>query len=269
MIKYIRCYIEYERGEVILIETYSTSQIAKIVGVHPNTVRMYEEWKLIQVPMRKPNGYRVFTDIHIDQFCLVKMAFQIEVLQAGLRRKMIDALKFSAKYQFEEGIQCVEDYINIAEQEIIHAIEVGNIVNELLLQAEDADKVHLKRAEVAKELGLTIDTIRNWEMNGLLKVKRKENGYRVYNSYDIKRLKVIRSLRCANYSLSAILRMLHALECRTNFNALEVLNTPEENEDIVLACDRLIHSLEIAKENAKKVLELLIEMKNKYSNPPL
>lgn len=24
--------------------TYSTSQTAKIVGLHPNTVRMYEEW---------------------------------------------------------------------------------------------------------------------------------------------------------------------------------------------------------------------------------
>lgn len=36
-----------------------------------------------------------------------------------------------------------------------------------------------KRAEAAKELGLTIDTIRNWEMNGLITVKRKQNAYEV------------------------------------------------------------------------------------------
>ena len=38
--------------------TYSTSKIAKIAGLHPNTVRMYEKWGLIQTPERKKNGYR-------------------------------------------------------------------------------------------------------------------------------------------------------------------------------------------------------------------
>ena len=37
--------------------TYSTSQIAKIAGLHPNTVRMYEQWELIQKPARKQNEY--------------------------------------------------------------------------------------------------------------------------------------------------------------------------------------------------------------------
>ena len=47
-------------------KTYSTSQIAGIVGLHPNTVRKYEEWGLLQTPERKPNGYRVYTDVHIN-----------------------------------------------------------------------------------------------------------------------------------------------------------------------------------------------------------
>ena len=59
---------------------------------------------------------------------------------------------------------------------------------------------------------MTIDTLRNWELNGLLTVKRRENSYRVYNDEDIKRLKIISSLRCANYSLSAILRLLKQLD---------------------------------------------------------
>lgn len=245
------------------IHTYSTSQIAKIVGVHPNTMRMYEEWGLIQIPERKPNGYRVFTDIHIDQIHLAKKAFQIDILQAGLRVKIIAAVKFSAKYQFTEAISCVQEYLVIADREILNATAVVSIVDELKI-SQKTDTTYLRRAEAAKELGLTIDTIRNWEMNGLIKVKRKENGYRVYNSIDMKRLKVIRSLRCANYSLSAILRMLNALDRQKNVDAFTVLNTPEENEDIVQACDKLIHSLRKAKENAGEVLQLLIEMKSKY-----
>ena len=41
-------------------KTYSTSQIAGIVGLHPNTVRKYEEWGLLQTPERKQNGYRIY-----------------------------------------------------------------------------------------------------------------------------------------------------------------------------------------------------------------
>ena len=62
---------------------YSTSQIAGIVGLHPNTVRKYEEWGLLQTPERKPNGYRVYTDVHIKQFELAKKALQSVIVQAG------------------------------------------------------------------------------------------------------------------------------------------------------------------------------------------
>lgn len=52
----------------IIEKIYTTSQIAKIIGVHPNTVRMYEGMGLISKALRKTNGYRVFSDVHIDQF---------------------------------------------------------------------------------------------------------------------------------------------------------------------------------------------------------
>ena len=81
-----------------MIITYSTSQIARIVGLHPNTVRLYEEWGLIQKPERKKNGYRVYTDVHVKQFELAKKALQIEVLQAGLRKRMVNAVKLSAAF---------------------------------------------------------------------------------------------------------------------------------------------------------------------------
>ncbi|MGN0320358.1 MAG: MerR family transcriptional regulator [Lachnospira sp.] len=243
--------------------TYSTSQIAGIVGLHPNTVRMYEEWGLIQKPERKKNGYRVYYDIHIKQFELVKKALQIEVLQAGLRKRMINAVKLSAVYKYDEAIELVEEYVRIANQEIEHAKEAARLC-ELIYQQPERDNIFYKRTQAAKELGLTIDTIRNWEMNGLLTVKRKENGYRVYDSNDMNRLKIIRSLRCANYSLSAILRMLNKLESGMNKSEndiLNILNTPEDEEDIISVCDRLIDSLEKAIENAYEVILLMKEIK--------
>ena len=63
------------------MNTYTTSEVAKMIGIHPNTVRLYEEWGLIPNAERKANGYRIFTDFHIEQFRLARTAFQIEVLQ--------------------------------------------------------------------------------------------------------------------------------------------------------------------------------------------
>lgn len=242
--------------------TYSTSQIAEIVGLHPNTVRMYEEWGLIPKPERKANGYRIYTDIHIKQFGLARKALKAVVLQAGLRKRIIEAIKLSAQYRFDEAAELVEEYIRIARQEIENAKEAAEICEKLYRQEPQNDGIVYKRSQAAKELGLTIDTIRNWEMNGLLAVKRRQNGYRVYDLNDINRLKIIRSLRCANYSLSAILRMLKKYDSGMDkSDILDILNTPEADEDIFSACDKLVVSLEDAIQNAYEVLSIITEIK--------
>lgn len=41
--------------------TYKTSEVAAIIGIHPNTVRLYEKLELIPKPERLSNGYRVFS----------------------------------------------------------------------------------------------------------------------------------------------------------------------------------------------------------------
>ena len=114
---------------------------------------------------------------------------------------------------------------------------------------------------------MTIDTLRNWELNGLLTVKRRENSYRVYNDEDIKRLKIISGLRCANYSLSAILRLLKQLDENKNIHIKEVLNTPRKDEDIVSACDKLLLSLKNAEIDCIKMTKQIKKMKK--INPPV
>ena len=91
------------------MNTYTTTDVAKIIGIHPNTVRMYEEWGLIPFAERKPNGYRIFTDFHIEQLRLARIGFQIEVLQNGLRKKVVETIKFSAKREFEKALMFAEE----------------------------------------------------------------------------------------------------------------------------------------------------------------
>lgn len=69
------------------MNTYRTSEIAEIIGVHPNTVRLYEELGLIPKPGRLPNGYRVFTELHIEQFRLPVSHFRSKCCRTGCGRK--------------------------------------------------------------------------------------------------------------------------------------------------------------------------------------
>lgn len=79
------------------MKKYKTSKIAKIIGIHSNTVRLYENLELISKPKRLTNGYRVFDDFHIEQFKFARTALKVEVLQNRLREQSINIIKLFAK----------------------------------------------------------------------------------------------------------------------------------------------------------------------------
>lgn len=243
------------------IKEYRTAEVAAIIGIHPNTVRFYEEWGLITKPDRRENGYRVFTDLHIQQIRLARTAFQIEVLQNGLRKKIIDTVKVAANGDLDHAICITREYIGQLQKERDNADEAIKIVRGILSGETQKRELFMKRKEVSEYLDITMDALRNWEMNGLLTIKRKQNGYRIYTGEDIQRLKIIRSLRCANYSLEAILRMLRQLSQNPDTDIREALNSPAQNEDIISVCDKLLVSLAAAEENACTIIEMLQEMK--------
>lgn len=224
------------------------------------------EWGLIPRAERKSNGYRVFTDFHIEQFRLARTVFQIEVLQNGLRKKIVETVKVSAKKDFNKALVLANEYLSQIQMEERNAEESISITRQILDGKEISETpLCLKRKEVSEYLNISMDTLRNWELNGLIEIKRKQNGYRYYTDEDIKRLKIIRALRCANYSLEAILRMLHALSDDPHTNIKQVLNTPKDDADIVSVCDRLIISLQRAAENARKMIDILYDMKSRFS----
>ena len=246
------------------METYKTAEVAAIIGIHPNTVRLYEKLQLIPKPERLSNGYRVFTDFHIDQCRLVRIAFQVEVLQNGLRKKIVKMIKVSATGDFDAAILLINEYIKQIKQELSNAEEAIEIVKQLLSGKTQPYTHYLKRKEVSEALNISMDALRNWEMNGLLSVKRKENGYRVYTNDDIQRLKIIRSLRCANYSLEAILRLMRQLDQNPDTDIRATLNTPKQSDEIISVCDKLIVSLSEAEKNAYTILSILQDMKIRF-----
>lgn len=244
-----------------MVKTYKTTEVAKIIGIHPNTVRLYEKLKLIPRPERLSNGYRVFTDFHVMQCKLIRLALQVEVLQNGLRKKIYEMIKVSATGDFDYAILLTKEYLKQVQKERENAEEAIIIVKQIMSGNVQENTHYMKRKEVSLLLDISMDTLRNWEMNGLLTVKRKENGYRVYTDEDIQRLKIIRSLKCANYSLEAILRLLNELSKTPDIDIRVALDTPNPTDDIISVNDKLITSLTKAKENGESLLKLLQEMK--------
>ncbi|MDE7325857.1 MAG: MerR family transcriptional regulator [Lachnospiraceae bacterium] len=247
------------------MSTYKTSEVASIIGIHPNTVRLYEKLKLIPKPERLSNGYRVFTEFHIKQCKLIRLAFQVEILQNGLRKKIAQMIMVSATKDFDTAIILTKNYLEQIRQERRNAEEAIEIVKQILSNSDGGNSRHLKRKDVSELLDISMDTLRNWEMNGLLTVKRRNNGYRIYTDEDIQRLKIIRSLRYANYSLEAILRLLQQLSQNPDTDIRATLNTPKQTDDIISVCDRLIVSFWAAEKNAVTILDMLQDMKIQFS----
>lgn len=245
--------------------TYKTSDVARIIGVHPNTVRFYEAMSLISPAERAPNGYRIYTPLHIDQFKLARSAFAVEILHHGLRDMAVALIKTAASGDYDLALFQAEAYLESLQAEVKGAQDAIFITHELLAHNPLANESQQrKRHEAAALLGITIDTLRNWELNGLLQVKRRQNGYRVYDGADINRLKIIRTLRHAGYSLSAILRLLNSLDENPGADIQNTLDTPNDEDDIILACDRYITSLHRAVGDAQDMIGALYRMKDTY-----
>src|SRR5688500_8200968 len=49
-----------------------TLELAQLFRVHPNTVRLYEEWGYLPPIPRDPSGQRAFTEKHVEQMRLAR-----------------------------------------------------------------------------------------------------------------------------------------------------------------------------------------------------
>ena len=144
------------------MKQYKTIDIARRIGIHVNTVRLYEKCALIPKPERLPNGYRVFTDLHIEQFKLARAALRVEVLQNGLRKQAVNIIKVSAAGNYEEAAALTHRYIQQVDQERNNAEEAIQITRKILagLDGGEHTGIYFTRKEAADLLGVTIDTLR-------------------------------------------------------------------------------------------------------------
>ncbi len=244
----------------------STAKIARLTGVHPNTVRLYEAIGWISPAPRSPSGYRLFKEAHIDQMRLARTALAGAWPGRNIRRSLLRLVGLTAREDYGAALEQAYHNLAVVHSERAQAEAAARLLERWAQGAPvDATERPLTIAEAARRLELTPDVLRNWERDGLLETPRhRRNGYRQYGQPEMARLRVIRMLRQAGYSLLAILRMLVRLERGEAQNLRQSLDTPPEDEDIFTAADRWLTTLTQEERRAGQLIEILEGMIGKY-----
>src|SRR4030042_3800099 len=248
------------------LKYYKTSEIAEAAGVHPNTVRLYENLGLLQPVRRGKNNYRLYTLAHMEQMCLARIALKSACVEGNIRKLAISIIKTAAKGTLRLPLEEAYDYLTHIKNEQSKAAEALAILQKWMNKKNEpgATDIFLGRGDTSRILGVSIDALRNWERNGLLDVPRNsENGYRMYGPKEIDRAKVIRTLRTETHSMIAILRMLKSVDTNSRETGiLKIVSTPQPDEDMVYATDRWILTLSETEKNAKELITQIKRMIN-------
>jgi DNA-binding transcriptional MerR regulator len=240
-----------------------TSDLANAVGIHANTVRLYETWGFLPPADRSPKGYRRFTEYHLQQLQLIRLIFDGGWPGKDIRRLGLAVIHHGAACNLAGAQDAAQRMLAQVQIERAQAEAAANFLEHWAAgapQAEAGPRLHI--GDAAHLLHTTVDSIRNWERNGLIAAPRDPaNGYRLYGAPDIGRLRVIRMLLRAGYSMMAVLRMITALDEGQTRNLRYVLDTPRPDEDVYMVNDRWLTSLEAFERRARQVIEQVEQMR--------
>jgi DNA-binding transcriptional MerR regulator len=243
-----------------------TSDIARELGVHVNTIRLYETWGYLPDIPRSTSGYRLYTPLHLEYARLVHLA--VRWPWVGDKTLLVNLVKSAANGDLGMAMELAYQYLvrvrterTIAEAaiEFLERWAAGHLI--------DIVGQRMNISEAAAYLNVSVDMLRNWERNGLMSIPRDpSNRYRLYSTAEFGRIRVIRMLVQSGYSLMAILQMLLQFDAGKTDNLRDALAIPQqENEHIQIIADRWLSSLIEFEDRAQasiRQIGRLIEMAN-------
>lgn len=188
-----------------------TSDVAKRFGVHPNTVRLYEEWGYLPPIPRDQRGQRVFTEQHAEQMRFARITLH-EAPACGpqLKESYKELVWLASAGDFEFAAVHARKHLTMVQS----ARERAN--NALAFLQVDLPKQVAQQAELplyirqaASFVDVSVPVVRRWETHELIQVPRHpRNNYRLYGKNEVGWLLVICSLRQAGYKVSHCKRLI-------------------------------------------------------------
>lgn len=241
-----------------------TTDIAKALGVHVNTIRLYEALGFLPPVPRGENGYRQYTALHMEQARLTYLAVHWPYLPQD-KGLLVDLVKSAASGDLGMAMESAYQYLAHLRVERTYAESALEFLERWASgHLLDSARQKMNISQAAQHLNVSVDMLRNWERNGLIEVPRDPtNGYRLYGTIEFGRLRVIRTLIQAGYSLMAILQMLLQFDAGKTDNLRAALDMPQDasaNEAIEVIADRWLSSLLKLEERAQAVIRQIGHM---------
>lgn len=240
-----------------------TSDLARAVGAHPNTVRRYVDWGLVPPVERSPAGYRLFTQRHLDCLRLARMIYAAQYPGRGFRGLGTAIIQSAVSDDWAGALEKAHELMHAVSQELEQAEQAANLLEHWAQKrpVSRPEEEPLEIGEVSKVVGASIDVIRNWERNGLISVPRNaHNRYRLFGKKEIERMRIIRMLSMAGYSHMAMLRMFIELDKGNTRDLKKTLDTPRPDEDIFTAADQWLTTLYEQEKLAQGVVRFVEEI---------
>ncbi|MEW6517678.1 MAG: MerR family transcriptional regulator [candidate division FCPU426 bacterium] len=246
-------------------QTWTTLDIARRVNCHPNTVRLYEAWGYLQPVSRAQNGYRRYTGKHLRQMILARTALPGPYPGGGAGVQRL--VRLAARRRYQQALQLARQYQATVRRETKKARAVLGDLEQWARMSRrlSGHPIIFSRIQAARISDVTVDSLRHWERNNLLAIKRNHLGYREYSRRDLSRITIVKALSQAGYSLAAILNMFNQYDRGTirhvsKKSLAAILNTPAPDAPIVYVTDRWLTLLEEHKQRALKIIQLLAAM---------
>ncbi|GCE28865.1 MerR family transcriptional regulator [Dictyobacter alpinus] len=247
---------------------FRTSDLARELGVHVNTIRIYEASGFLTPIPRGTNGYRQYSELHLEQARLTWLALRWPY--AGDKHQLIMLVKNAANGDLGMAMEFAYQYLAQVRVERTYAESALEFLERWAAgRTMDASPHPMHIRQAALHLNVSVHMLRNWERNGLLTIPRDPtNGYRLYGGTEFGRLRVIRMLVKSGFSLMAVLRMLNQFDSGNTESLRESLTVPpEENVDkvIVAAADHWLASLLELEQRAQEMIGQIGRMIERFS----
>lgn len=236
---------------------YRTVDVARAAGTHVNTVRLYVEWGFLAAPARAPNGYRLWASSHIDQMVFARLALHGLWPGRRIRESALALVRRAAAGDLDGALSDARAHAALVDDEIARAEAAAAFLERWASGEVEAagDGEWFGPLEAAAAVCATPGQLRNWERNRLVAVPRDPGtGHRVYGPDQVGRLRVVRSLLLAGYSVMAVLRMASELDRGLSSGLRAALNTPRAGEEALTAFDTWLDSLAEQKERAARMV---------------
>ncbi len=170
----------------------------------------------------------------------------------------------SGKKQWILGMEYAHIYLQVITNEYNIAKKTANILQNWTQPenpfASSKKEGYISRKDVANMLGITIETVRNWERNNLIFSNLKgEYGEALYKNTDLDRINIIYMLRQAGYSIVAIHHSLSMYDKGQMDMVLPALHI-QAPEELISVGDRWQYELSKLLCAAKEIQPIFKEM---------